>query len=143
MASGVATAVVPARLAAATAGSAAGTTLISAPVAALVRSSLRAMSAGPLKIVGAILLAVTLLGAALWGYGATVPPAGETAKPATPPAKEAPKPPGDARPAAAEKHDFTVAGRVLDADGKPLPGARVSVIDLVQRPFRGHIGTRE
>ena len=61
-----------------------GTTSISAPVAALVRSSLRAMSAGPLKTVGAILLAVALLGAGLWCYAApagapTTPLALETA----------------------------------------------------------------
>ena len=46
LASGVATAAVPARLTAATAQAAAGTTAVSAPVAALVRSSLRAMSVG-------------------------------------------------------------------------------------------------
>ena len=57
LASGVATAIVPARLSAATAQAAAGTMAVSAPVAALVRGSLRAMTTGPLKTVGVLLLA--------------------------------------------------------------------------------------
>jgi hypothetical protein len=47
-----------------------------------------------------------------------------------------------AEPVAAEKPALTVAGRVLDADGKPVHGARVAVIGFVEPPYRGRVGIR-
>jgi RNA polymerase sigma factor (sigma-70 family) len=128
LASGVAASAVPARLTAATTHAVAGTTAVSAPVAALVRSSLRSMSTGPLKTVGAILLAITFLGAGLWGYAARAgaPPAvGEPPRAAP---KEDKQPPKPDEKAPTDETKATYSGRVLDADGKPVTGAKVYLL---------------
>src|SRR5262249_43734150 len=101
--------------------------VVSAQTAALVRSSLRAMTVGKLKSVGAVLLAVTLLGtgAGLFTRGAAAP--------------DAPAPAGTDRaqpgqPGPENDRTMTVAGRVLDPDGKPAAGAQVAVVAHRTRP---------
>jgi RNA polymerase sigma factor (sigma-70 family) len=84
---------------------------------------LRALSAGKVKLSVALVLAASLLaGAAALGRQAA--PAGQT-PPA--PAQAATAPPAGADEGAAE-----VRGRVLDPDGKPVPGAKLYFYRLTQ-----------
>jgi RNA polymerase sigma factor (sigma-70 family) len=113
------------------------------PAAALAERTLRASVPGKGK---AAVMLVLALGAIVSGVGALgrwaqARPAAETASSAAPVAPSGALPPD--KPAAEEKRDFTVAGQVLGADGKPVPGARVAVIGLAERPYRGRIGYRE
>jgi RNA polymerase sigma factor (sigma-70 family) len=132
-------AVVPARLAAsvveaarllATGRALAG--VVSARAAALADEALRAMTAGKVKLLGALLLGVALLGVGTGLFasgprGAAPPPADPA-----PAAKESPKvaPADDAK-------KIAVSGRVLDADGKPLGGADVAVMARPNETHRG------
>src|SRR5262249_17299321 len=94
-------------------------------VAGLVQASFQSLSVGKLKrVAGAVLVVVLVaLGAAAL---ASRPPA-----PAEEPQAAGPKEP--AAPAADEKKEMTVTGRVLDLDGKPLAGAKVAVLAGVRR----------
>jgi RNA polymerase sigma factor (sigma-70 family) len=82
------------------------------------------------KAVSALCLAVGLAAA---GFSAFRTPAGGE-PPAAAKGAPAPQPP---RPAAPEKKTMTVAGRVLDADGKPLAGAAVAVVAHPKVPYKG------
>jgi RNA polymerase sigma factor (sigma-70 family) len=130
LAAAAACSAVPAALAAATAKAAVGNAAaIPAHVAALVCGSLRAASAGKLKAAGAALLAVALVGAGLFGYGAAADATrslGGAARPSEAPArKETPPSSGQAKPAEADRKETAVSGRVLGPDGKPAVGAKV------------------
>jgi RNA polymerase sigma factor (sigma-70 family) len=132
-------AVPPAALAGATlkaalpfaAGQAAGT-LCSAAVAGLVEGGLKAMSVGKTKGMLVLLLtAGVLAGAAALGHGvlATGQPPGEGDRRAAP---------GD-KPAAAKAADageVEVTGKVLDPDRKPVAGARLYWVRLLNNPPR-------
>jgi RNA polymerase sigma factor (sigma-70 family) len=134
---------VPRALSAATVLSATGQAAdVPSAVAALVRQSLRATVARASKAVGAVLLTLGLVAAGaglLPGRGPDVAVAADQAN-GTPPAPE--KPAAPAAPAAEEKKESTVAGRVVDAGGKPVAGAKVAVIALVEQPYRGRVGER-
>jgi RNA polymerase sigma factor (sigma-70 family) len=95
---------------------------VPARVASLTAAGLRAVAAVRRKAVGAALLAATLiaLGAGL-AYQGSAPAAGE------PPRADANAPKGAAT---AEKNESTVAGRVVDADGKPVSGAVVTLVGM-------------
>jgi RNA polymerase sigma factor (sigma-70 family) len=134
LAAGVGGLAVSPSLAAATAGAArlvaAGNAgAVPARVAGLMAEALRAVTAGPRRIIGALLVAATVVatGVALSAYR---PPAAAGDDP--PRAAEAPKP-----AAAAGDEEMIVTGRVLGADGQPLPGAAVVVVGLPQRAYRG------
>jgi RNA polymerase sigma factor (sigma-70 family) len=92
-----------------------------APAAALAEGVLRAMFVTRLKIAAAVLLALgtLLVAAGVWAHRSRAEaPAAEPAGTAAPETKGPTKPDGLAT---------AVRGRVLDADGKPLPEARVMV----------------
>jgi RNA polymerase sigma factor (sigma-70 family) len=131
-----ATAAVPGTLTAATARAAAlvgagkaAAGVVSARTAALVRDSLRALTVGKLKPVGAILVAISLLGtvAGLSTLGAPAAGAPEAV------AEDAPAPaakdsPRSGQPAPEHDRTMTVAGQVLGPDGKPVAAAQVAVL---------------
>jgi RNA polymerase sigma factor (sigma-70 family) len=111
-------------------------------VAALAREALRSTADQASKAVGVLVLAAGLV-AATAGLFASQPAAAVGGDQPQAPAEPA-KSPALPRPApAAEKHEFTVAGTVMDADGKAVAGARVAVIGLAERPYRGRVGFRE
>jgi RNA polymerase sigma factor (sigma-70 family) len=93
---------------------------VAAPVLRLMSDALRAITAGPRKAVGALLVIVTLIAAGA-GLLTHRSPAAAGADPPAPVA-EAPK----ARPDA-DREEMTVRGRVL-ADGKPVADAEVAVV---------------
>jgi RNA polymerase sigma factor (sigma-70 family) len=133
LAAGVGGTAVPSSLAAATAGAArliasGNQAAVSARVVSLMTESLRAMTAGSRKVVGALLLAVGLVaaGAALLAYRPAPAAGGDP-----PPAAEAPKP-----IAPADGKEMIVTGRVLGADGKPVAGAPVVVLGSSNAPLR-------
>src|SRR5262249_4750972 len=128
LATGATIATVPRTLAAATTKAAAGRAAVPAEVAGLVQSSLQALTVGKLKTVAVAVLAIVLVGL---GAAASAPrPPGAVEEP------QAAVPKEPATPAADEKKEMTVTGRVLDLDGKPLAGARVAVLAGVRRFFR-------
>jgi RNA polymerase sigma factor (sigma-70 family) len=136
LAAGTCTGAVSSAMAAATAGAAVlvatgKQAAVSARVLALAAETFRATAAGPRQAVAAVLLAATLLatGAGLFAHRAPAPAAAETSRPAPDP-----RPAG---PAVADKEEMTVTGRVLGADGKPVPGAAVAVVALPVRAYRG------
>jgi RNA polymerase sigma factor (sigma-70 family) len=134
-------AAVPAALAAECARLAVGTAKgVPAAVAVLAREALGGTRRRASKAVGALLLAAGLVAvtAGVFAYRAPAAAGGD------PPRAEAPNAPpgGRAVPAAADKTVTTVAGRILDADGKPVPGAKVAVISLVEYRYRGRAGQR-
>jgi RNA polymerase sigma factor (sigma-70 family) len=128
LAAGATIATVSRALAAATAKAAAGRAAVPAEVAGLVQGSLQALTVGKLgTVAGAILVGVlVILGAAAF---ASRPPAAVEE-----PQAAGPKEP--AGPAADEKKEMTVTGRVLDAEEKPLAAARVAILAGVQRFYR-------
>jgi RNA polymerase sigma factor (sigma-70 family) len=101
-----------------------------AAVGALADAVLRGMSAGRLRGAAALLM----LGTLVFGTGALAHQAqarrSEAAEPAPPPAAAAPPVPAPAAPPPAKDGEgakkSVVAGRVTDADGKPVAGARVA-----------------
>jgi RNA polymerase sigma factor (sigma-70 family) len=144
LAAGTVAATVPAALATTSVRSALGkASAVPAAVAALAREALRGAPRRTPKAVGALLLAAGLVAATV---GLVAPPT-PTAAGGDPPRAEVkpPNPPAPDRPAdarAPEKSDLTVQGTVVGADGKPVPGAKVGVIALVERPYRGRVGER-
>jgi RNA polymerase sigma factor (sigma-70 family) len=104
--------------------------LCSPRVAGLVAGGLRAVFLSKAKPALAVLLAVGLLVAgagALAHHALAAPKAPAASPPATPQAQAGPQP----APAANGKAQAVeVRGRVLDPDGKPFRGARVSVVRL-------------
>jgi RNA polymerase sigma factor (sigma-70 family) len=109
---------------AALASAAGNAAAVSAPVAALVEGGLRAMTLTKVKTVLGVLLAVGLVCA---GAGLL---ARENRTPQAPQAE-----PETARPAAGAKAPaaggtVALSGRVLDPDGKPVPSARLIVLDM-------------
>ncbi len=110
-------------------------------ISAGVASLLRAMTAGPRQAVAAVLVAVAIVAAGAGLLACRAPAAGGD----RPPAAEAPEAAPEVRPAApavAETPDLTIKGTVVDAAGKPVAGAKVAVIALVEQPYRGRIGER-
>jgi protocatechuate 3,4-dioxygenase beta subunit len=100
---------------------------VPARVVSLMTAVLGAVTAVRRKVALATLVAATLIatGAGLLAGRASAPAAGE------PPQADAPKVAADARlagPAAAGKNECTIAGRVIDADGKPVPGVEVAAV---------------
>jgi RNA polymerase sigma factor (sigma-70 family) len=138
LAAGTVAVTVPRSLAAAGVRSALGTA--SEAVTALAREALSAMPRRASKALGALLLTAALV-AATAGLVGSSPPAAVGGNP--PPADtKAPNPPAPAKPADAEKADFTVKGTVVGADGKPIPDAKVAVIAPVEQLYRGQVGER-
>jgi RNA polymerase sigma factor (sigma-70 family) len=131
-------AVVPSALAAATLGAARSSSGHSAAVSAfasLLAQPLRTLAAGPRTAIGALLLAASLV-VAIAGWFAFRPPAAEGGDP---PAASKTPPAADQRPAAPVRKDdkeMLVTGRVLGADGKPVPGAAVVVVGMPLRRYR-------
>ena len=148
LAAGVSGAAVPTSLTAATVGSALLVASgqrpdLPAGVAGLLAQTLRAMTAGPRKAIAAALVTVAFVSAIAGALAYHAPAAdGKTPSPAAEqePKASAERPP--AAPPAPAKQEEIVTGRVLDADGKPVPGAKVAVIGLVEHPYRGRIGER-
>jgi RNA polymerase sigma factor (sigma-70 family) len=103
--------------------------VVSARAAALAAGTVRAMAAGKFKAVGALLVAVALLGAGAVLLASGPPPDADRSEPPAPAAAE-PK-------AADAKKEMTVSGRVLDADGKPAAGAEVAVLAQPKVAHRG------
>ncbi len=133
---------VPAMLSAAGVRSALGKAAVPPAVASLAREALRGAPRHSAKAVGALLLAAGLV-AATAGLVAAPPPAAGGGAP--PPAEVKPPDPAAApRPAepAAEKADYAVSGAVVDDAGKPVAGAKVAVIGLVEPTYRGRVGER-
>jgi RNA polymerase sigma factor (sigma-70 family) len=123
---GLATAAVKAGLLVANGQAVAG--VVSARAAALAAGAARAMAAAKVKAVGAVLLALTLLGIGAGLLASGPPSAAEKGEPKAPAAE----------PRTADgKKEMTVSGRVLDADGKPLAGAEVAVLAWPKVPRRG------
>jgi RNA polymerase sigma factor (sigma-70 family) len=141
LAQGVASASLPPRLAAETAGAvlrqaagAPGGTALAPAVVALAEGALRASSAAKLWAASLLLLLGGIVALAA-GTGA-----GQGAAPTPPPAAQA----GDKAPVSApgkgpvqEQGRVTVAGRVLNADGKPLAGAALAVVGFLKDHGRG------
>jgi RNA polymerase sigma factor (sigma-70 family) len=100
----------------------------SARAVALAGEAVRAMTVGKVRAVGAVLVALTLVGVGAGWLGWSPPAAQGEAK--APPA-------APAALAAAEKQEMTVTGRVLDADGKPFAGADVAVVAEPKVAYRG------
>jgi RNA polymerase sigma factor (sigma-70 family) len=132
-------AAVPVRLTATTIQTAlGGMTQAAAPVAALVTGGLHAMNMTRMKLLTALLLILSLLGAGLGllthqalaqkGPGDTPPVAGTAKGKDQAPAEQ--KEPG-------KKEDLIVAGKVVNADDKPIPGADVAVIVRAAGDKRG------
>jgi RNA polymerase sigma factor (sigma-70 family) len=137
LATGAMSAAVPKALAATTAKAATGkAAAVSAPVAGLLHGSLRALTMGRLKTVGAVLLAVALAAAGTGLLAYRAPGHAETA-PAddTPPAAPAgAKDEAGPRPAPmGEAKETVVSGRVLDPEGKPAAGAEVAALLYLPR----------
>jgi hypothetical protein len=128
LATGAMVATVPRTLTAATTKAAAGRVTIPTDVADLVRGSMKALTVGKHKTVVA---AVLTIGLVVLGAAAFDPRPPATAE--EPPAAGQKEP---AAPAADEKKEMTVTGRVLDAEGKPLAGAKVAVLVGVRRFYR-------
>jgi RNA polymerase sigma factor (sigma-70 family) len=128
LAVGAVTAAVPRALAAATTQAAVGEAAVSAQVAGLVQGTLLALAPSRWKTIAA---AVLVVGLVVLGAAAFAP---------RPPAAEEPQAAGTqepAAPAADEKKEMTVRGRVLGADGKPAAGAAVVVLAQPRRQHRG------
>ena len=144
---GAVAATVPASLAAdsvasALLGATGKSAAVPAAVAALAREALRG-TAGRTKAVGALLLAAGLVAATAGLLGARTPPVAGGDPPradAKAPKAPADRPPAD--PAAPAKKELTVTGTVVGADGKPVAGAKVAVIGLIEQPYRGRVGER-
>jgi RNA polymerase sigma factor (sigma-70 family) len=141
LAAGVAAVAVPPTLAGATTRAAlvaaSGKAAVPAAIATLAADALRVATVPRRKIV---IAAVTALALAAAGAGllatrgpAADPPAAAKARTANPaPADK----PAQAAPAPADAKEMTVTGRVVGADGKPVPGAAVVLMGTPNRPHR-------
>jgi RNA polymerase sigma factor (sigma-70 family) len=108
----------------------------SATAAALANDAIGAMMVSKVKTIGALLLAVTLLGIStgLLAFASPEPP---LSLPSSPARKEA-KPSPTAGPKATHDNQMmTVAGRVFASNGRPLPGAEVAVLATEKGGYRG------
>jgi RNA polymerase sigma factor (sigma-70 family) len=105
---------------------------VSVRAASLADEALRAMTAGKVKAVGAVLLCVVLLGVGTALFASSPPAAAPPAADPPPAAKEPPK-----APPAEDEKKMTVSGRVLDANSKPLAGADVAVLGWRKVAHRG------
>jgi RNA polymerase sigma factor (sigma-70 family) len=130
IAPGAARAALPAPLADATVNAALATlrgeaAAVSAPVAELTRQTLRSLSVPRLKLACGLMLGIGLvvLGVSALALPTTPAPPSEASLAEPPPA-----PPDEKKAAADEDKKMTVNGRVVDPDGKPVPGAAVAVI---------------
>jgi RNA polymerase sigma factor (sigma-70 family) len=124
-----ATATVPAALAATTVHAAATGAAVPPAVAKLAASALRASAPGWFKIVAGVLLAAGLLAVGAGLFTDRTPPA--AAAGADEKAASTPKD----RPAADDKKQNAVSGRVLDADGKPVGAAEVVALGRTKERF--------
>jgi RNA polymerase sigma factor (sigma-70 family) len=118
---------------------AAGRGAVSAPVADLVEAVTRTLPAGKGKVATALLLAagVVLAGVAALGHPALAQRPGQ-GTPTTEPSQAAgPAEPPRAEPRRDEESGFLLAGRVEDADGRPVAGGPVA---LLAAPFYGTDG---
>jgi RNA polymerase sigma factor (sigma-70 family) len=104
--------------------------VVPAQVTALAAGAVRTMAAGKVTAVGALLVTLTVLGIGASLLASASPPAGEKGEPKMPPVAVTPRPVDD-------KKEMTITGRVLDADGKPLPGAEVAVMGAEKTALRG------
>jgi RNA polymerase sigma factor (sigma-70 family) len=141
---------VPATLAAATvqaaqclaAGKEPGPGLISAKVAALVQGATQTMFTSKLKIATALFLAVsvatTASGLLLHRVSAGEKPVPELRLPAQAPERDETRAASHPTPVAEET--LAVSGRVLDADGNPLAGARLYLASHMGKRF--HVAER-
>jgi protocatechuate 3,4-dioxygenase beta subunit len=94
------------------------------------KGALAALTAGKLKTVGAVLLALSLIGTGLLA-GALVadPPQPAAKEPDRPTQTTAPSPAGD-------RKEMTVTGGVIGADGRPVAEAVVAVVGRSRRQYR-------
>jgi RNA polymerase sigma factor (sigma-70 family) len=111
-----------------------GAAALSGPVAALVEGGLHAMTVTKVKTIVGVCLAVGLLcaGAGLVAREALTPAAPESGPQTAAVVSKSKK---DAKPAVQKQTGDTVAvtGRVVGPDGKPVPAARLLVLDMPEK----------
>jgi RNA polymerase sigma factor (sigma-70 family) len=98
-------------------------------IAALIRGTAPSVLGGKLRLTVGALLMVSLLAV---GAGQALAPRDAAPEPAASPAAKAESP----KPDQAAKTPITIRGRVLDADGQPVPGARLFSPHVRQYPPR-------
>jgi hypothetical protein len=128
----------------------------SAPVAALTEGVLKAMFRCKLTFGAALAVALGALGISICLYqtrAAAAPEnvvvaraSGESEKEKDGGSNRQKDDPGsrspETKPGMPDKKDFAVAGKVVDADGWPIPDAKVAVMGFVQPLYRGNVGNR-
>jgi RNA polymerase sigma factor (sigma-70 family) len=124
------------------AGSAAKAGTLAAPVAALVDGGLRAMTQTKTRILTALALLVGLLGLGLSAvaHQAQAGRTGDAKAEARPQATGRQPDPAAKGKTVPDGETMTVSGRVLDAAGKPVAGAQVSVLGRRKSSGRAGLG---